>query len=249
MRRLFAAQVPPQKANELRLDPRVLKVVENRVVNSLSKDLLMEVLQTKYTVVNRDTGELYDVREVDGSAPYRYSVLPHNVHVPGKARRMLGINEQKTHVPPKAAKVMGHGGGTHLTNEEQVSEKASKVLGLVNATSHPNQRNRNSISGPGALSRLSDAQLQEEMSKRSPRRMSEPEWSPKKKIGTRLQVEQAQAAQVQEAQAESEAEQLDVAGLSLSEPTEYLEDADERLLFDSLDEARAAEAAQAAAAD
>lgn len=62
-------------------------------------------LQTKYTVVNRDTGELYDVREIDGSMPYRYSVLPHNMRVPSKARQLLGINEQPTHVPPKAAKV------------------------------------------------------------------------------------------------------------------------------------------------
>lgn len=61
--------------------------------------------QTKYTVVNRETGELYDVREIDTSMPYRYSVLPHNTHVPSKARQLLGINEQPTHVPPKAAKV------------------------------------------------------------------------------------------------------------------------------------------------
>lgn len=62
-------------------------------------------VQTKYTVVNRDTGELYDVREIDTSMPYRYSVLPHNMRVPSKARQLLGINEQPTHVPPKAAKV------------------------------------------------------------------------------------------------------------------------------------------------
>lgn len=61
--------------------------------------------QTKYTVVNRDTGELYDVREIDTSMPYRYSVLPHNMRVPSKARQLLGINERPTHVPPKAAKV------------------------------------------------------------------------------------------------------------------------------------------------
>ena len=65
------------------------------------------LLQTKYTVVNRDTGELYDVREIDNSMPYRYSVLPHNMRVPSKARQLLGINEQPTHVPPKAAKVSG----------------------------------------------------------------------------------------------------------------------------------------------
>lgn len=63
------------------------------------------VCKTKYTVVNRDTGELYDVREIDTSMPYRYSVLPHNMRVPSKARQLLGINEQPTHVPPKAAKV------------------------------------------------------------------------------------------------------------------------------------------------
>ena len=62
-------------------------------------------VQTKYTVVNRDTGELYDVREIDTSMPYRYSILPHNMRVPSKARQLLGINEQPTHVPPKAAKV------------------------------------------------------------------------------------------------------------------------------------------------
>ena len=56
-------------------------------------------------MVNRDTGELYDVREIDTSMPYRYSVLPHNMRVPSKARQLLGINEQQTHVPPKAAKV------------------------------------------------------------------------------------------------------------------------------------------------
>lgn len=61
--------------------------------------------QTKYTVVNRDTGELYDVREIDTSMPTFYSVLPHNVRVPSKARQLLGINGQPTHVPPKAAKV------------------------------------------------------------------------------------------------------------------------------------------------
>lgn len=66
---------------------------------------LFSSLQTKYTVVNRDTGELYDVREIDTSMPYRYSVLPHNMRVPSKARQLLGINEQPTHVPPKAAKV------------------------------------------------------------------------------------------------------------------------------------------------
>ncbi|CAM9932464.1 unnamed protein product, partial [Discosporangium mesarthrocarpum] len=98
-------RVPAQKANEVRLDPRVLKVVENRVVSALSKELLIETLQTKYTVVNRDTGELYDVREIDGSMPYRYSVLPHNIQVPSKARQLLGINDRPTHVPPKAAKV------------------------------------------------------------------------------------------------------------------------------------------------
>lgn len=71
--------------------------------------------QTKYTVVNRDTGELYDVREIDNSMPTRYSVLPHNVRVPSKARQLLGINSQPTHVPPKAAKVReraAHGSGT-----------------------------------------------------------------------------------------------------------------------------------------
>ncbi|CAN0092442.1 unnamed protein product [Laminaria digitata] len=98
-------RVPMQKADEVRLDNRVLKVVENRVVSALSKELLIETLQTKYTVVNRDTGELYDVREIDTSMPYRYSVLPHNMRVPSKARQLLGINEQPTHVPPKAAKV------------------------------------------------------------------------------------------------------------------------------------------------
>jgi hypothetical protein len=44
---LFIAlcRVPDEKANELRLDPRVLKVVENRVVTNLSKELLIETLQ------------------------------------------------------------------------------------------------------------------------------------------------------------------------------------------------------------
>ncbi|CAM9772462.1 unnamed protein product, partial [Choristocarpus tenellus] len=97
-------RVPPQKAHEVQLDPRVLKVVENRVVSSLSKELLIETLQTRYTFVNRDTGELYDVREIDRSMPNRYSMLPQNMSVPSKARQLLGINERQTHVPPKAAK-------------------------------------------------------------------------------------------------------------------------------------------------
>lgn len=78
-----------------------------QVSSNLLRDSLLTVTwQTKYTVVNRDTGELYDVREIDTSMPCRYSVLPHNMRVPSKARQLLGINERPTHVPPKAAKVM-----------------------------------------------------------------------------------------------------------------------------------------------
>ncbi|KAG5188058.1 hypothetical protein JKP88DRAFT_218467, partial [Tribonema minus] len=54
------------------------------------------------------TGELYDVRELDGTAPYRYSILPSNLRVPRKARDILGINHKKTRVHSKAARVMGH---------------------------------------------------------------------------------------------------------------------------------------------
>ncbi|CAB1098507.1 unnamed protein product [Ectocarpus sp. CCAP 1310/34] len=126
-------RVPMQKAHEIRLDNRVLKVVENRVVSSLSKELLIETLQTKYTVVNRDTGELYDVREIDTSMPYRYSVLPHDVPVPSKARQVLGINEQHTHVPPKAAKVFGHNPyRQHVTPRDgNITDKAAQVLGVI----------------------------------------------------------------------------------------------------------------------
>ncbi|CBN76005.1 expressed unknown protein [Ectocarpus siliculosus] len=126
-------RVPMQKADEIRLDNRVLKVVENRVVSALSKELLIETLQTKYTVVNRDTGELYDVREIDTSMPYRYSVLPHNMRVPSKARQLLGINEQPTHVPPKAAKVFGHNPyRQHVTPRDgNITDKAAQVLGVI----------------------------------------------------------------------------------------------------------------------
>jgi hypothetical protein len=55
-----------------------------------------------------DTGELYDVRELDGTAPYRYSILPYNMRVPSKARQLLGINEQPTRVPSKVAKVTAY---------------------------------------------------------------------------------------------------------------------------------------------
>jgi hypothetical protein len=43
--------VPDEKANELRLDPRVLKVVENRVVTNLSKELLIETLQVPLLIL------------------------------------------------------------------------------------------------------------------------------------------------------------------------------------------------------
>ncbi|CAM9363944.1 unnamed protein product [Scytosiphon promiscuus] len=127
-------RVPMHKADEVRLDNRVLKVVENRVVSALSKELLIETLQTKYTVVNRDTGELYDVREIDTSMPYRYSVLPHNMRVPSKARQLLGINEQPTHVPPKAAKVFGHNPyRQHVParDAQHMSDKAAQLLGVI----------------------------------------------------------------------------------------------------------------------
>ncbi|KAG5184455.1 hypothetical protein JKP88DRAFT_289945 [Tribonema minus] len=87
-----------------------------------------------YTVVNRDagemydmgeldgsaphvysihnTGEIYDMGELDGSAPYRYSILPSGIQVPTKARTLLGINQTKTCV-------MGHFGGvTHVRMAE-----------------------------------------------------------------------------------------------------------------------------------
>ncbi|CAN0216530.1 unnamed protein product, partial [Hapterophycus canaliculatus] len=91
-------------------------------------------VQTKYTVVNRDTGELYDVREIDTSMPYRYSVLPHNMRVPSKARQVLGINEQPTHVPPKAAKVFGHNPyRQHVParDAQHMSDKAAQLLGVI----------------------------------------------------------------------------------------------------------------------
>jgi hypothetical protein len=40
---------------QVRRDPRVLKVVENRMVTGLSQDLLIDTLQTGYTVVNKGT--------------------------------------------------------------------------------------------------------------------------------------------------------------------------------------------------
>lgn len=141
-------RVPLHKADEVRLDHRVLKVVENRVVSALSKELLIETLQTKYTVVNRDTGELYDVREIDTSMPYRYSVLPHNMRVPSKARQLLGINERPTHVPPKAAKVMGHNPyRQHVTARDgHITDKAAQVLGVI----PPGSGGRGGVSSSGS---------------------------------------------------------------------------------------------------
>jgi hypothetical protein len=48
---LVRCRVPDEKANELRLDPRVLKVVENRVVTNLSKELLIETLQVPLLIL------------------------------------------------------------------------------------------------------------------------------------------------------------------------------------------------------
>ncbi|CAM9144684.1 unnamed protein product [Ascophyllum nodosum] len=145
-------RVPLHKADEIRLDNRVLKVVENRVVSALSKELLIETLQTKYTVVNRDTGELYDVREIDTSMPYRYSVLPHNMRVPSKARQLLGINEQQTHVPPKAAKVFGHNPyRQHVTARDgHITDKAAQVLGVILPTSDGRSEGSDEHEGRGS---------------------------------------------------------------------------------------------------
>eukprot|EP00953_Heterococcus_sp_UTEX-ZZ885_P020436 11434-Heterococcus_DN1.PRE.1 len=80
-----------------------------------------------------DTGELYDVRELDGTAPYRYSILPYNMRVPSKARQLLGINEQPTRVPSKVAKVMGHVSEHQNVNDRNgaISGKAAKMLGIT----------------------------------------------------------------------------------------------------------------------
>lgn len=136
-------RVPAAKAYELRLDPRVLKVVENRIITNFTNDLLIDVLQHDYTVVNRETGELYDVRELDGTAPYRYSILPLNMIVPNKARQLLGINKQNTRLAAKAAKVMGHAGAEvalHQRDGVELSKKAAMLLGISENTipmAHP----------------------------------------------------------------------------------------------------------------